>query len=162
MGFGGRDFVHLIIIRARVCTHIHNTSLTNPSPYSLFDGMGGFWIIRLHIRTSSIISATLQRIYTALCSNGLRWQIICNGQQSSATRAWQMWQMGFRASATGTRWFSSVRTSVADVYVILYDNSPFCHPEEPCDEGPRVHKAMNNKVDVHEILRFALDDTIKD
>ena len=120
--------------------------------------MDGFFI---YIRTFATISATLQRKHTTLWLNGLWWQIICNRQWSSATAPWQMWQMGFSASATGTYWFSNVWTSVADVYVILYDNSLFCHPEELCDEGSRVHPLYHSLLYVHEILRFALDDTIK-
>ena len=120
--------------------------------------MDGFFI---YIRTFATITATLQRKHIIRWINGLWWQIICNGQRSSATAPWQMWQMGFSASATGTCWFSNVWTSVADVYVILYDNSLFCHPEELCDEGSRVHPLYHSLLYVHEILRFALDDTIK-
>ena len=138
--------------------HIHITCFTGPSPYSPSDEMDGFFI---YIRTFATITATLQRKHTTLWLNELWWQIICNRQWSSATAPWQMWQMGFNASATGTHWFSCVWTSVADVYVILYDNSLFCHPEELCDEGSRVHPLYHSLLYVHEILRFALDDTTK-
>ena len=87
--------------------------------------MDGFFI---YIKASATITATLQRKHIIRWINGLWWQIICNRQHSSATPPWQMWQMGFSASATGTHWFSCVWTSVADVYVILYDNSLSCHP----------------------------------
>ena len=157
--FKGGLYYTLILLRARVCTHIHITLLPNPSPYSPSDEMDGFFI---YIRTFATISATLQRKHIIRWINGLWWQIICNGQHSSATAPWQMWQMGFNASATGTYWFSSVWVPVADVYVILYDNSLFCHPEELCDKGSRVHTLYYSLLYVHEILRFALDDTIKD
>ena len=150
--------LHLnFITRTRIRRYII-TCLTNPSPYSPFDGMGSFLI---YIRTSATITATLQRKHIIQEINGLWWQIICNGQWSSATPPWQIWQMVFSASATGTHWFSNVWASVADVYVILYDNSLFCHPEEPCDEGSRVHPLYHSLLYVHETLRFALDDTIK-
>ena len=138
--------------------HIHITLLTNPSPYSPSDETDGFFI---YIRTFATITATLQRKHIIRWINGLWWQIICNGQRSSATAPWQMLQMGFNTSATGTHWFSCVWTSVADVYVILNDNSLSCHPEELCDEGSRVHPLYYSLLYVHEILRFALDDTIK-
>ena len=138
--------------------HIHITCFTGPSPYSPSDEMDGFFIYN---RTFATITATLQRKHIIRWINGLWWQIICNGQHSSATAPWQMWQMGFNASATGTHWFSCVWTSVADVYVILYDNSLFCHPEELCDEGSRVHPLYYSLLYVHEIPRFALDDKTK-
>ena len=37
----------------------------------------------------------------------------------------------------------------------------FCHPEELCDEGSRVHPLYYSLLYVHEILRFALDDKTK-
>ena len=88
--------------------------------------MGSFLI---YIRTSATITATLQRKHIIQGINGLWWQIICNGQWSSATPPWQMWQMVFSASTTGTHWFSCVWTSVADVYVILDDKTktPYLH-----------------------------------
>ena len=120
--------------------------------------MDGFFIYN---RTFATITATLQRKHIIRWINGLWWQIICNGQWSSATPPWQMWQMGFSSSATGTCWFSNVWTSVADVYVILYDNSLSCHQEELCDEGSRVHPLYHSLLYVHEILRFAMDDKRK-
>ena len=138
--------------------HIHITCFTNPSTCSPLYGMDGFFI---YIRTPTIITATLQRKHIIRGINGLWWQTICNGQWSSATPPWQMWQIGFSASATGTCWFSSVWNSVTDVYVILYENSLFCHPEELCDEGSRVHTLYYSLLYVHEILRFALDDKTK-
>ena len=138
--------------------HIHITCFTGPSPYSPSDEMDGFFIYN---RTFATITATLQRKHIIRWINGLWWQIICNRQHSSATAPWQMWQMDFSASATGTCWFSNVWTSVADVYVILYDNYLFCHLEELCDEGSRVHPLYYSLLYVHEILRFALDDKIK-
>ena len=120
--------------------------------------MDGFFIYN---RTFASITATLQRKHIIRWINGLWWQIICNGQHSSATAPWQMWQMDFNAFATRTCWFSNVWTSVADVYVILYDNSLSCHPEELCDEGSRVHPLYYSLLYVHEILRFALDDKTK-
>ena len=138
--------------------HIHITCFTNPSPYSPSDEMDGFFI---YIRTFATITATLQRKHIIRWINGLWWQIICNGKWWSATAPWQMWQMDFSASATGTCWFSIVWDSVADVYVILYDNSLFFHPEELCDEGSRVHPLYHSLLYVHEILRFALDDKRK-
>ena len=138
--------------------HIHITCFTGPSPYSPSDEMDGFSIYN---RTFATITATLQRKHIIRCINGLWWQIICNGQHSSATAPWQMWQMGFNASATGTHWFSGVWNSVTDVYVILYENSLFCHPEELCDEGSRVHTLYYSLLYVHETLRFALDDKRK-
>ena len=88
--------------------------------------MDGFFI---YIRTFATITATLQRKHIIRWINGLWWQIICNGQWSSATPPWQMWQMGFSASTTGTCWFSNVWASVADVYVILDDKTktPYLH-----------------------------------
>ena len=47
------------------------------------------------------------------------------------------------------------------MYVILYENSLFCHPEELCDEESRVHPLYYSLLYVHEILRFALDDKTK-
>ena len=47
------------------------------------------------------------------------------------------------------------------MYVILYDNSLSCHPEELCDERSRVHTLYYSLLYVHEILRFALDDKTK-
>ena len=80
--FQGKTRLHLnIITRTRIRIFIL-TCFTNPSPYSPFDGMGSFFI---HFRTSATITATLQRKHTTLWLNGLWWQIICNGQWSSAT-----------------------------------------------------------------------------
>ena len=70
-----------IITRTRILIYII-TCLTNPSPYSPFDGTDGFFI---YIRTSATITATLQRNHIIQGINGLWWQIICNGQWSSAT-----------------------------------------------------------------------------
>ena len=47
------------------------------------------------------------------------------------------------------------------VYVILYEKSLSCHPEELCDEGSRVHTLYYSLLYVHELLRFALDDKTK-
>ena len=150
--------LHLnLIARTRIRIFIL-TCFTKPSPYSPLYGTEGFFI---YIRTSATITATLQRKHIIQGINGLWWQIICNGHWPSATSPWQMWQMVFNTSATGTHWFSGVWNSVADVYVILYDNSLSCHPEELCDERSRVHTLYYSLLYVHEILRFALDDTIK-
>ena len=111
---------YTLIFYAHAYTHIHITLFPNPSPCSPFDETDGFFI---YIRTSATITATLQRKHIIRGTNGLWWQIICNGQWPSATPPWQMLQMGFSASDTGTNWFSSVWTSVADVYVILYDKT---------------------------------------
>ena len=118
--------LHLnFITRTRIRIYII-TCFTNPSPCSPFDGTDGFFI---YIRTFATITATLQRKHIIQGINGLWWQIICNGQWSSATPPWQMWQMGFNTSATGTHWFSGAWNSVADVYVILDDKTktPYLH-----------------------------------
>ena len=118
--------LHLnIITRTRIRIFIL-TCFTNPSHCSPLYGTDGFFI---YFRTSAIITATLQQKHIIRWINGLWWQIICNGQWSSATPPWQMWQMVFNTSATGTHWFSCVWTSVADVYVILDDKTktPYLH-----------------------------------
>ena len=124
--------------------------------------MDGFFI---YIKASATITATLQRKHIIRWINGLWWQIICNRQHSSATPPWQMWQMGFSASATGTHWFSCVWASVADVYVILYDNSLSCHPSlrsgwqdkdtvfTCLDEHPNASREILQRAKAHSRIR---------
>ena len=130
--------------------HIHITCFTGPSPYSPFDGMDGFFI---YIRTFATITATLQRKHIIQGINGLWWQIICNGQWSSATSPWQMWQMVFNTSTTGTHWFSGVWTSVADVYVILYDKTKTPYLHVLTNRTMRQGRLFNAPRRIHEFVK---------
>ena len=118
--FEGRFILHLVIIRACVCTHIHITLLPNPSPYSSFDEMDGFFI---YIRTFATITATLQQEHITLYTSLFLWQIICNRKETSATHPWQMRQMVFRECATGTHWEWDNQSSVTNVAELLDDRT---------------------------------------